>query len=83
VIHIGLFEGMGGFSLASQWMGWQTYATCEIKEFNKKILNYYWPKAYHHSDIFDFTYATVNNEISKRFGALWRNDDIILTGGFP
>ena len=30
MIHIGLFEGIGGFSLASEWMGWKTLATCEI-----------------------------------------------------
>src|SRR5690554_1912399 len=46
VIHIGLFEGIGGFSLAAKWMGWKTYATCEINPFGRKILSYYWPNAY-------------------------------------
>ncbi|MEN0049029.1 MAG: hypothetical protein AAF806_18335 [Bacteroidota bacterium] len=24
--HLGLFEGIGGFSLAAHWMGWETVA---------------------------------------------------------
>jgi hypothetical protein len=24
--HLGLFEGIGGFSLAAKWMGWETVA---------------------------------------------------------
>ena len=83
MIHIGLFEGIGGFSLAAKWAGFKTLATCEINPFGRKILNYYWKDAYHHSDIHDFTYETINNELSKRFGSSWRNDDIIVTGGFP
>ena len=83
MIHIGLFEGIGGFSLAAKWMGWKTLATCEINPFGQKILNHYWLNAYHHSDIHDFTYETIDIELSKRFGSSWRNDDIIVTGGFP
>jgi len=83
MIHIGLFEGIGGFSLASEWMGWKTLATCEINEFGQRALKHYWPDAYHHGDIHTLTYETINTELSKRFGSSWRNDDIIVTGGFP
>jgi DNA (cytosine-5)-methyltransferase 1 len=83
MIHIGLFEGIGGFSLASSWMGWKTYVTCEINPFGQKVLEYYWPDAYHHDDIHTLTYDTINTELTKRYGSLWRNDDIIVTGGFP
>lgn len=83
MIHIGLFEGIGGFGLAAQWMGWRTLATCEIGEFQRRVLQYYWPEAYHHKDIHDFTYETVDFELTKRFGTRWRDDDIIVTGGFP
>lgn len=83
MIHIGLFEGIGGFSLASSWMNWNTLVTCEIGEFQRKVLKYYWPDAYHHRDIHDLNYETINNELSKRFGTHWRNDNIIVTGGFP
>jgi len=83
MIHIGLFEGIGGFSLAARQMGWRTLATCEIADFPHRVLSYHFPDAYHHRDVKDFTYETVNVELSKRFGTRWRNDDIVLTGGFP
>ena len=40
MIHIGLFEGIGGFSLAAQWMAWNTLVTCEINPFGRKILQH-------------------------------------------
>lgn len=83
MLHISLFSGIGGFDLASEWMGWKNIASCEINDFGNKVLEYYWPEAYHHRDIHTFTYETINTELSKRFGSHWRNDDIILTGGFP
>jgi len=83
MLHISLFSGMGGFDLASEWMGWKNIVSCEINPFCNKILEYYWPKAYHHTDIHTLNYDTINFELSKRFGSHWRNDDIILTGGFP
>ena len=83
MIHIGLFEGIGGFSLAAEWVGWRTLVTCEIAPFPRKILKHYWPEAYHHKDIHDLTYETINNELTRRWGTHWRDDDIIVTGGFP
>jgi DNA (cytosine-5)-methyltransferase 1 len=80
---ISLFSGIGGFELAAEWMGWQNIVSCEINPFGRKVLEYYWPNAYHHDDIKTLNYDTINNELTKRFGAEWRNDDIILTGGFP
>ena len=83
MIHIGLFEGIGGFSLAASHMGWKTLVTCEINPFGQRVLKYYWPNAYHHADIKTLNYDTINSELSNRFGEGWRNDDIIITGGFP
>ena len=83
MLHISLFSGVGGMDLAAQWMGWKNIVSCEINEFGNKVLDYYWPEAYHHRDIHTLDYATINAELSKRFGTRWRNDDIILTGGFP
>jgi len=83
MIHFSLFSGIGGFDLASEWMGWKNYLSCEINEFGNKILEYYWADAYHHRDIHTLTYETIDIELSRRFGSDWRNDDIILTGGFP
>jgi DNA (cytosine-5)-methyltransferase 1 len=83
MLHISLFSGIGGFELAAEWMGWQNIVSCEINPFGRKVLEYYFPNAYHHDDIKTLNYDTINNELTKRFGAEWRNDDIILTGGFP
>ena len=80
---ISLFSGIGGFEIAAQQMGWTPVVSCEIEEFPRKVLNYYWPNAYHHTDVKTLTYETINNEVSKRFGTDWRKDGVILTGGFP
>jgi DNA (cytosine-5)-methyltransferase 1 len=81
--HIGLFEGIGGFSLAASWLGWETLVTCEINDFGQRVLKYHFPLAYHHGDIHTLNYDTINTELTKRFGEGWRNDEIIVTGGFP
>ena len=83
MIHIGLFEGIGGFSIAAHKAGWQTVATCEINPFGRRVLEYYWPDAYHHGDIHTLNYETINAELNKRYGTHWKDEDIILTGGFP
>jgi len=83
MMHFGLFEGIGGFSLAAQWMGWKTYLTSEINPFCNKVLDYHFPESYRHGDIHTLNYETINIELTKRFGTHWRNDDIIVTGGFP
>lgn len=69
--HIGLFEGIGGFSLAAKWAGWETIAWCEINPFCQKVLGYHFPESKQHHDIktTDFT--------------IYRGQCDILTGGFP
>lgn len=81
--HISLFSGIGGFDYASQLMGWENIASCEINSFGRKVLEYYWPEAYHHDDIHTFTYERLDYELTKRKGTRWRTNDIVLTGGFP
>ncbi len=83
MLHISLFSGIGGFDLASEWMGWKNIVSCEVNPFCNKVLAHHFPKAYHPTDIHTLTYETINSELTKRFGSHWRNDDIILTGGFP
>lgn len=69
--HIGLFEGIGGFSLAARWMGWETIAWCEWNEFCQKVLSYHFPEANKHGDI------------TKTDFTIYRGKCDILTGGFP
>ena len=83
MIHIDLFAGIGGFSISAKAMGWKTVVFCEIDKFCQKVLKYYWPNAYHHDDIYTLNYETINTELIKRLGTHWRNEPIVLTGGFP
>jgi site-specific DNA-cytosine methylase len=80
---ISLFSGIGGFEIAARWMGWDNIVSCEINPFGRKVLEHHFPESYHHDDIHTLNYETINTELTKRFGTHWRNDDIIVCGGFP
>jgi DNA (cytosine-5)-methyltransferase 1 len=69
--HIGLFEGIGGFSLAAHTFGIETIAWCEWNPFCQIILKDLLPNANQHNDIksTDFT--------------VYRGQCYLLTGGFP
>ena len=69
--HLGLFEGIGGFSLAAKWMGWETLAWCEWNEFGQKVLRHHFPNAEGYGDITKTDFKKYANTID------------ILTGGFP
>jgi DNA (cytosine-5)-methyltransferase 1 len=69
--HIGLFEGIGGFSLAASWVGWETLAWCEWNEFGQKVLKYHFPEAESFSDIKQSDFTKYNGKVD------------IITGGFP
>ena len=69
--HGSLFSGIGGFDLASEWMGWENVFHCEWNMFGQKVLKYYWPNA--------ITY----NDITKTDFSIHRGTIDILTGGFP
>ena len=69
--HGSLFSGIGGFDLASEWMGWENVFHCEWNEFGQKILKYYWPQSISYGDI-------TKTDFTPHAGAI-----DILTGGFP
>ena len=69
--HLGLFEGIGGFSLAARWMGWETLAWCEWNEFGQKVLRHHFPKAEGFGDIKKTDFTKYANRID------------VITGGFP
>ena len=69
--HGSLFSGIGGFDLASEWMGWDNKFHCEWNEFGQKVLHYYWPEAELFTDITKSNFTKYANKID------------ILTGGFP
>jgi len=69
--HGSLFSGIGGFDLASEWMGWENLFHCEWNEFGQKVLKHYWPNA----DLF--------TDITKSNFTKYANKIDVLTGGFP
>jgi len=69
--HLGLFEGIGGFSLAARNVGWETLAWCEWNEFGQKVLRHHFPEAEGFGDITKTNFKKYANTID------------IITGGFP
>lgn len=69
--HLDLFAGIGGFSLAAHWAGWETVAWCEIDKFCQKILTKRFPNAAAHGDIKNLN------------GYEYRGTVDIISGGFP
>lgn len=69
--HGSLFSGIGGFDLASEWMGWTNVFHCEWEEFPRKVLNYHFPKSISYGDIKETDFTIHRGQID------------ILTGGFP
>ena len=69
--HLGLFEGIGGFSLAARWAGWSTVAWCEIDEWNQEQLRRLFPNAEPHGDITTTDFTPYRGRVQ------------VLTGGFP
>ena len=69
--HIGLFEGIGGFSYAAQQVGWETVAWCEWDPFCQYVLRYHFPEATGYGDI-------TKTDFTKYHGTI-----DIITGGFP
>ena len=69
--HGSLFSGIGGFDLASEWMGWENVFHCEWNEFGQKVLKHYWPNAESFDDI-------TKTDFTKYHGTI-----DIISGGFP
>ena len=69
--HIGLFEGIGGFSLAAEMLDFNTIAWCEINKFCIGILSKRFEKANKHYDIYTTDFS------------IYRGQCDIITGGWP
>jgi len=69
--HGSLFNGIGGFQLAAEWIGWDNTMSCEIDKFCNRVTKYYFPDCIQHEDIRTTRFAVYNGRID------------IITGGFP
>lgn len=66
-----LFNGIGGFALASSWMGWENVFHCEINEYCNKVMHRHFPNSIEHGDI----------KVQDFNG--YRGSIDLLSGGFP
>ena len=69
--HASLFSGIGAAEIAADWMGWQSLFHCEIQEFPRRVLEYWYPNAVSYEDI------------TKTDFTSWMGKIDILTAGFP
>lgn len=69
--HASLFSGIGGAEVAASMMGWQNLFHCEIQEFPRKVLQYWFPNSESYEDI------------TKTDFHQWEGKVDVLTGGFP
>lgn len=69
--HASLFSGIGGAEVAASMMGWQNLFHCEIQEFPRKVLQYWFPNSESYEDI------------TKTDFHQWHGKVDVLTGGFP
>lgn len=69
--HASLFSGIGGPEVAASMLGWDNLFHCEINEFGRKVLDYWFPNSKSYEDI------------TKTDFSEWHGKVDILTGGFP
>ena len=69
--HGSLFSGIGGFDLASEWMGWKNVFHCEYDPFCQKVLKHHFPNSKLYKDVRTFDATNYLGRID------------LLSGGFP
>lgn len=70
-VHASLFSGFGAADLAAAWMNWENAFWCEIEDFPRAVLSYWFPKSKRYDNIKETDFTP------------WRGKIDILTGGFP
>lgn len=70
-VHASLFSGFGAADLAATWMGWDNAFWCEIDDFPRTVLSYWFPKSKGYGNIKETDFTP------------WRGKVDVLTGGFP
>lgn len=70
-VHASLFSGFGAADLAATWMGWDNAFWCEIDDFPRRVLEYWFPKSIGYGNIKDTDFTE------------WKGKIDVFTGGFP
>lgn len=74
-VQLDLFSGIGGFSLAGHWAGFETIAFCEREPYCQRVLAKHWPGVHRFDDI-----TTLTAELIRGVHA---GPVDVVTGGFP
>lgn len=69
--HASTFSGIGGPEVAAAMLGWDNLFHCEINNFGRSVLQYWFPNSKSYDDI-------TQTDFSQ-----WRGKVDVLTGGFP
>lgn len=69
--HASLFSGIGGPEVAAAMLCWENVFHCEINEFGRKVLEYWFPNSESYEDITKTDFRKFRGTID------------VLTGGFP
>lgn len=69
--HASLFSGIGGPEVAAAMLGWENVFHCEINEFGRKVLEFWFPDSESYEDITKTDFRKFRGTID------------VLTGGFP
>jgi len=69
--HASLCSGLGAPDLAAAWLGWENGFWCEIDDFCRTVLKYWFPSSIDYEDI------------TKQSFREWRYRIDVLTAGFP
>lgn len=70
-VHASLFSGFGAADLAATWMGWDNAFWCEIDNFPRRVLGYWFPESIGYGNIKETDFTE------------WKGKIDVLTGGFP
>lgn len=74
-VQLDLFSGIGGFSLAGHWAGFETIAFCEREPYCQRVLAKHWPGVHCFDDITTLTVELVRGVHAGPID--------LITGGFP
>jgi len=69
--HASVFSGIGGPEVAAAMLGWENLFHCEINQFGRAVLGYWFPNSKSYEDI-------TTTDFSE-----WGGKVNVLTGGFP
>ena len=63
--HASLFSGIGGPEVAAAMLGWENVFHCEINEFGRKVLEYWFPDSESYEDITKTDFRNIEERLTS------------------